>query len=122
MLIKAAMPITQLINKLMQIKVDQQMSEELLVSLKESASEAFAILNHADSQMIQMRRNDIVSYLAKEFRQLRNDVQKGSEHITERIASITRATRATRALTAGGTAKQRSSWSRPNKRTLSPTE
>ena len=78
MLIKAAMPITQLINKLMQIKVDQQMSEELLVPLKESASEAFAILNHADSQMLQMRRNDIVSYLAKEFRQLRNDVQKGS--------------------------------------------
>ena len=33
MLFKAAVPITQLINKLMQIKVDQQMSEELLVSI-----------------------------------------------------------------------------------------
>ena len=123
--VKAAVPITQLINKLMQMKVDQQMSEELIVSLKESASEAFAILSHADSQMLQMRRDDIVPYLVKEFKQLRNDVQKGSEHlfgdnITERIASITRATRATRALTAGGTAKQSSSWSRPNKRRLSP--
>ena len=81
MLIKAAVPITQLINKLMQIKVDQQMSEELLVSLKESASEAFAILSHAYSKMLQLRRDDIVPYLAKEFKQLRNDVQKGSEHL-----------------------------------------
>ena len=100
------------------------MSEELIVSLKESASEAFSILSHADSQMLQMRRDDIVPYLAKEFKQLTNDVQKGSEHlfgdnITERIVSITRATRSTRALTAGGTAKQSSSWSRPNKRRLS---
>ena len=75
--------------------------------------------------MFQMRRDDIVPYLAKEFKQLRNDVQKGSEHlfgdnITDQIASITRVTRATRALTAGGTAKQSSSWSRPNKRTLNP--
>ena len=43
-----------------------------------------------------MRRDDIVPYLAKEFKQLRNDVQKGSEHlfgdnVTERIASITKA-------------------------------
>ena len=81
MLVKAAVPITQLINKLMQIKVDQQMSEELLVSLKESASGAFATLNHADSKMLQMRRDDIVLYLAKEFKQLRNDVQKGSDHL-----------------------------------------
>ena len=63
MLLKAAVPITRLINKLMQIKVDQQMSEELPVSLKESASEAFAILSHADSQMLQMRRDDIVPHL-----------------------------------------------------------
>ena len=123
MLVKAAVPITQLINKLMQIKVDQQMSEELLVSLKESASEAFAILSHADSKMLQMRRDDIVPHLAKEFKQLRNDVQKGSEYlfgdnVTERIASITRANKATRALTACSTAKQSSSsnWSKPNKR------
>ena len=52
----------------------------------------------------------MVPYLAKEFKQLRNDVQKGSEHlfgdnVTERTASITRANKATRALTAGGTAK-----------------
>ena len=127
MLVKAAVPITQLINKLMQIKVDQQMSEELLVSSKESASEAFAILSHADSKMLQMRRDDIVPYLAKEFKQLRNDVQKGSQHlfgdnVTERIASITRANKATRALTAGGTAKQSSSWSKANKRRPNPTE
>ena len=81
MLVKAAVPIMQLINKLMQIKVDQQMSEELLVSLKESASEAFAILSHADSKMLQMRRDDIVPHLAKEFKQLRNDVQKGGEYL-----------------------------------------
>ena len=71
------------------------LSEELLVSLKESASEAFAILSHADSKMLQMRRDDIVPHLAKEFKQLRNDVQKGSEYlfgdnVNERIASITR--------------------------------
>ena len=71
----------------------------------------------------------MVSYLAKEFtEQLRNDVHKGSEHlfgdnVTERIASITRANKATRALTAGGTAKQSSlSWSKPNKRRLNPAE
>ena len=129
MLVKAAVPITQLINKLMQIKVDQQMSEELLVSLKESASEAFAILSHADSKMLQMRRDDIVPHLAKEFKQLRNDVQKGSEYlfgdnVTERIASITRANKATRALTACSTAKQSSSsnWSKPNKRRLNYAE
>ena len=128
MLVKAAVPITQLINKLMEIKVDPQMSEELQVSLKESAPEAFAILSHADSQVLQMRRNDIVPYLAKEFKRLRNAVQKGSEHlfgdnVTEEIASITRANKATRALTAGGTAKQSSSnWSKPNERRLNHTE
>ena len=126
MLVKAAVPITQLINKLMQIKVDQQMSEELLVSLKESTTEAFAILGHADSKMLQMRKDDIVPYLAKEFKQLRNYVQKGSEHlfgdnVTERIASITRANKATRPLTAGGTAKQSSSWSKAYKRRPNPT-
>ena len=52
MFVKATVPITKLINKLMQIKVDQQMSEELLVSLKESVSEALAILSHADSEML----------------------------------------------------------------------
>ena len=127
MLVKAAVLITQLINKLMQVKVDQQMSEELLVSLKESASEVFPILSHAESKMLQMRRDDIVPHLAKEFKQLRNDVQKGSEHlfgdnVTKRIASITRADQATRALTAGGTAKQSSSWSKANRRRPNPTE
>ena len=79
--VKAAVLITQLTNKLMQVKVDQQMSEELLVSLKESASEVFPILSHAESKMLQMRRDDIVPHLAKEIKQLRNDVQKGSEHL-----------------------------------------
>ena len=69
--VKAAVPIinnSKLIRKCL----------PLLVSSKESTS---AILSHADSQMLKTRRDDIIPYLAKEFKQLRNYVRKGSEHL-----------------------------------------
>lgn len=119
MLVKTAVPVAQLIDKLMHIKVDQKMTEELLVSLKGSASEVFTILSYADSELLQTRRDDIAPSLAKEYKQLRNDVKKGSDqlfgkNVTERIASISKANKATKALTVSASSKQ--GPSRPTKR------
>ena len=57
------------------------MSESLLVSLKQSASDAFAPLGTADSNLIQTRRDDIVPSLSGEYRQLRFNVEKGSPYL-----------------------------------------
>ena len=47
-LVKAAAPLANMINELMKVKIDQPMFESLLVSLKQSASDAFAQLGAAD--------------------------------------------------------------------------
>ena len=57
--VKAAVPFANIINEPMKIKTDQPMSESLLVSLKQSASNAFALLGAADSNLLQTRRDDI---------------------------------------------------------------
>ena len=92
-LAKAAVPLANMINELMKIKIDQPMSEALLVSLKQSASDAFALLGAADSNLLQTRRDDIVPSLSGEYRQLRLNVEKGSpylfgENIDDRIRII----------------------------------
>ena len=80
-LVKAAGPLAKMTNELiMKVKIDQPMSESLLVSLKQSASDAFALLNAADSNL-QTRRDDIVPSLSGEYRQLRFSVEKGSPYL-----------------------------------------
>ena len=80
-LVKAAMPLANMLNELMKVKIEQPMSESLLVSLKQSASDAFAILSAADSNLLQTRRDDIVPSLSGEYRQLRFHVEKGSPYL-----------------------------------------
>ena len=70
-----------MINELMKVKIDQPMSESLLVSLKQSASDAFALLGAADSNLVQTRRDHIVPSLSGEYRQLRFNVEKGSPYL-----------------------------------------
>ena len=50
--VKAAVPLANMINELIKVKIDQPMSETLLVSLKQSASDAFALLGAADSNLL----------------------------------------------------------------------
>ena len=78
--VKAAVPLANMINELMKVKIDQPRSESLLVSLKQSASDAFALLGAADSNLLQTRREDIVPSLSGEYRQLRFSVEKGSPY------------------------------------------
>ena len=76
-LVKAAVALANMINELTKVKIDQPMSESLLVSLKQSASGAFALLGAADSNLLQTRRDDIVPSLSGEYGQLRFNVEKG---------------------------------------------
>ena len=94
-LVKAAIPITCILNKLMEAKINQPLTEELLISLKQSASEAIAILSYANSNLLQGRRDDIVPHLSKGYSQLRNVMSPDSEFLfgddlSARIASITK--------------------------------
>ena len=88
------MPLANMINELMKVKIDQPMSESLLVSLKQSASDVFALLGAADSNLLQTRRDDIVLSLFGEKRQLRFNAEKGSSpylfegNIDDRVHTI----------------------------------
>ena len=53
-----------MINELVKVKIDQPMSESLLVSLKQSASNAFALLRAANSDLLQARSDDIFPSLS----------------------------------------------------------
>ena len=77
LLVKAAVPLANMINELMKVTIDQPMSESLLVSLKQS----FALLGAADSNLLQTRRDNIVPSLSREYRQLRFNVEKGSPYL-----------------------------------------
>ena len=79
----------------MEAKINQPLTEELLISLKQSASEAIAILSYANSNLLQGRRDDIVPHLSKGYSQLRNVMSPDSEFLfgddlSARIASITK--------------------------------
>ena len=73
--------IANIINEIMKVKIDQPMSESLLVSLKQSAPDAFALLGAADSDLFQPRRDSIVPSLTREYRQLRFNAEKGSPYL-----------------------------------------
>ena len=80
-LVKVAVPLANMINELIKVKIDQPMSESLLVSLKQSASDALALLGAADSDLLQTRRDGIVPSLSGEYSQLRFNVEKGFPYL-----------------------------------------
>ena len=82
----------------MQIESGQTMSEDLLVALKQSASEAFALLSY--TELLKMRKDDIVSKLSPEYKQFRASNGKGSvllfgDNLNNRITTIAKSSEAT---------------------------
>ena len=102
-LVKTVVPITKVIDSLLQIEIGQTMSEDLLVFVKQSASEAFALLSFANTELLQMPRDDIVFKLSPEYKQLRVGNEKGSaflfgDNLNDRITTIAKSNKATRNL------------------------
>ena len=79
-LVKAAVPLANIINELIKVKIEQPMSKSLLASPKQSASDAFALLGAADSNL-KTRSDNIVPSLSGEYGQLRFNVEKGSPYL-----------------------------------------
>ena len=79
----------------MDITVNEKISKETLIELKIKATEAITLLGHANYQLLQTRRDEIVPILSKEFRQLKNDVPAESEllfgdELTKRLTAISK--------------------------------
>ena len=69
----------QILNTLVSIKPGEPLSQTTFMSLKAKTTDALAILSYANQNIFQTRKDDIMSSLSKEFRQLRNNVPKDSK-------------------------------------------
>ena len=69
----------QILNTLVSIKPWEPLSQTTFMSLKANITDALAILSYANQNIFQTRKDDIMSSLSKEFRQLRNNVPKDSK-------------------------------------------
>ena len=71
----------QILNTLVSIKLWEPLSQTTFMSLKANITDALAILSYANQNIFQTRKDDIMSSLSKEFRQLRNNVPKDSKSL-----------------------------------------
>ena len=69
----------QILNILVSIKPGEPLSQTTFMSLKANITDALAILSYANQNIFQTRKDDIMSSLSKEFRQLRNNIPKDSK-------------------------------------------
>ena len=69
----------QILNTLVSIKPGEPLIQTTFMSLKANTTDALAILSYANQNIFQTRKDDIMSSLSKEFRQLRNNVPKDSK-------------------------------------------
>ena len=72
----------QLLSTLVSIKPGEPLRQATLLSLKANTTDVLPIFNHANPNIykhIKTHKDDIMSSLRKEFRQLRNNVPKDSK-------------------------------------------
>ena len=91
--VKASMPIVQILDKLVNIKPGESMTNKILTQLKNNASDSLALLSCTNQSILQTRRDAIVQQLSKEYKQLRTDVPKDStklfgDDLKARLATI----------------------------------
>ena len=63
-------------NTLVSIKPAQPLSLATLMSLKTDTTGSLAILSHANQNILQIRKDNIMPSLSKVFKQLHNNVSK----------------------------------------------
>ena len=95
LLLMASLKIAKTLDSLMVIKESEKLDSVRMSSMKRHATEALAILSHANGSITQTRRNDTMSYPSRDYKQLRSGVPKSSEYLfgddlNQRVQAITK--------------------------------
>ena len=74
--LKTSVNLMQMLNTIVSIKPGEPLNQATLTSLKANTMDALAILSYANQNILQTRKDDIMSSVSKEFKQLRINVPK----------------------------------------------
>ena len=91
----ASLKLVKILDSLMVIKESENLDSVRMTSMKRHATEALSILSHANGSITQTRRDDTISYLRRDYKQLRSGIPRSSEYLfgddlNQRVHAITK--------------------------------
>ena len=77
----SSLKLVKILESLMVIKESENLDSVRMTGMTRLATKALAILSHTNGPITQTKRDDTMSYLSREYKQLRSGDPKNSEYL-----------------------------------------